>query len=246
MDIINVDDVGFSYWGNKVLDSVSFSVKQGEFVSMMGPSGCGKSTLLKIISGLLEPSHGKITYMGKSMKRAHPVISFVFQEFALLPWLTNLENIMIGFSDLDIDEDEKEKRAMKLIDIFRLSDYENFYPNTLSGGMKQRVGLARAVASEPDILLMDEPFSSLDVLTANALRSTVDDLINERSISVKSVIMVTHNVDEAVELSNKAIILTDAPSRVKRTISIDLKHPRMDNREKFEHVVDSIYSVLTE
>ncbi len=247
MRMIEVKNIDFSYDGiTKVIDNVSFYVNSWEFVSIIGPSGCGKSTLLRIIAGLETPNNGYILYSGKRMHGSHSKMSFVFQDFALLPWLTNIENIMMGLSNLNIDEDEKRERALKLIDLFGLTDYGDFYPNTLSGGMQQRVGIARAVASEPDVLLMDEPFSSLDVLTANALRANVADMLKDKSISVKSIIMVTHNVDEAVELSDKVVILSGAPSRVKRTMRINLKHPRKDNREEFEKVVDSIYSVLTE
>ena len=246
MNIINIKDVGFSYKNTDAIGKVSFSVRSKEFVSIIGPSGCGKSTLLRIIAGLIVPTRGKVFYMGKTLEESHSMISFVFQDFALLPWLTNIENIMIGFSNFDMEEKKKRIEAMKLIDLFGLSDFEDFYPNSLSGGMKQRVGIARATASKPDVLLMDEPFSALDVLTANALRSNVRDLLYDKDVSVKSVVMVTHNVDEAVELSNKIIILSESPAKVKKIMRIGLSFPRKDHKEEFERTVDSVYSVLTE
>ena len=168
MTMIRLEDISFSFEEGEanLIDKVSFSVEEDEFISVTGPSGCGKSTLLRIIAGLIMPNSGKVICMDSEVNGPSRGVSFVFQDFALLPWLTVLENVKLGFSILDISEDEKTKRATLLLDTFGLSGFENSYPNILSGGMKQRVGIARALASAPSVLLMDEPFSSLDQLTA--------------------------------------------------------------------------------
>lgn len=242
---IDVDGISFSYEKREILEDISFSAKDGNFLSIIGPSGCGKSTILRIIAGLLKPNSGQILYSGKSYAAAQPKISFVFQEFALLPWLTNLENVLIGLSASEMTEREKRGKAERYLNTFGLSNFADFYPNSLSGGMKQRVGLARAVVSEPDILLMDEPFSSLDFLTASALRANVREMLNDKSIPVSLVIMVTHNVEEAVELSNSIVVLSESPAKVRSIVDVDLPFPRVKSSAKFRKSVDAIYSLLT-
>ena len=177
--------------------------RKDQFVSLIGPSGCGKSTLLRIIAGLIPASSGKIFYIGKQITKPVRGLSFVFQDFALLPWLTNLENVKLGCSMMDIDNSEKTKKAAQSLDTMGLAGFEGSYPNVLSGGMKQRVGIARALVSDPRVLLMDEPFSSLDELTAETLRGDIIYNLKNKNLPVQTVIMVTHNVEEAVEMSEQ-------------------------------------------
>ena len=246
--IIKVDNVSFFYDANKtfkVIDNVSFEAGRGEFISIIGPSGCGKSTLLRIIAGLIPASGGDVLYEKHEIRGTIPEISFVFQDFALLPWLTNLENVKLGLSLSKKSDQVKEKRATGLLDQFGLQGFENAYPNVLSGGMKQRVAIARAVASDPKVLLMDEPFSALDELTANTLRGDIVYFLKSKSISVDSVIMVTHNVEEAIELSDKVVVLSNKPSHVKHIQKVDMPYPRDRRSKKFLDLVDSLYEKLT-
>jgi NitT/TauT family transport system ATP-binding protein len=245
IDIIKVQHVAYDIDGIGIMNDISFAAKKNEFVSIIGPSGCGKSTLLRIIVGLLKPSKGRVTYLNKEITEPRKEISFVFQDFGLLPWLTNIENVELGLSYFDISDDEKEKAAKDLLMKFGLDGFEYSYPNVLSGGMRQRVGLARAIASEPYVLLMDEPFSSLDELTANTLRSDILNMLKSTEIMVNSVIMVTHNVEEAVQLSNRIVVLSSKPSEVKDIIDIDMEYPRDKRSRKFSKTVDEIYKILT-
>jgi NitT/TauT family transport system ATP-binding protein len=245
MRMVEVDDISFMYSSAaKVIDGVSFTVDKGEFVSILGPSGCGKSTLLRIIAGLIKPSKGRVLYMGNDVKGPTKGLSFVFQDFALLPWLTNLQNVELGFSLMDITEEEKRKRSLLLLDKFGLIGFEDAYPNVLSGGMKQRVGIARAIASDPDVLLMDEPFSSLDELTAGTLRNDILFMLKNEDLPVHSVIMVTHNVEEAIELSDKVVILSEKPAYVKAVKDLRMKQPRNKHGREFLKNMDSVYAVL--
>lgn len=247
MEIIRAENIGFSYPGGiDIIKDISISGEEGRFLSIIGPSGCGKSTLLRIIAGLIRPGVGQVLFQGTVMDRPVPGISFVFQDFALLPWLTNVENVELGFSMSDLDEKRKERKARKLIDGLGLSGFADLYPNVLSGGMKQRIGIARAIASDPRVLLMDEPFSSLDELTANTLRGEVSEMLHNRAISVDSVLMVTHNVEEAVELSDTIVVLADKPSYVKRVLEVKLPYPRDRRSPAFLDLVDKTYAILTE
>lgn len=244
--MISVEDVTFAMEGSdtNIIDGVSFKINKGEFVSIVGPSGCGKSTILRIIAGLIPPSSGRVRVMGRGIEGPSKKLSFVFQDFALLPWLTNIENVKIGLNLSELSEDEKDKKASELLDRFGLSGFETYYPNVLSGGMKQRVGIARAVASDPQILLMDEPFSSLDELTAETLRSDIVYMLENKNISVNSVIMVTHNVEEAVQLSDKIIVLSNKPTKVKKIMSIKAGRPRDKRAASFMETMDLVYAEL--
>lgn len=197
-----------------ILSDIHFEVKEREFVAILGPSGSGKSTLLRIIAGLIEPTHGKVIYSGRNERGFHEGIGMVFQSFALFPWLTVLENVKMGLQNKNISKKETEKKALEIIDMIGLDGFEGAYPKELSGGMKQRVGLGRALVMEPDILLMDEPFSALDVLTAENLRRDVLELWTERRIPTKSIIMVTHGIEEAVFMANRAIVLSRDPAKI--------------------------------
>lgn len=244
-DVMKIQNVTYGVGGINIINNVSFTSRKNEFVSIIGPSGCGKSTLLRIIVGLIAPTKGRVLYMNREVTSPRKEISFVFQDFGLLPWLTNLENVKLGLSYFDISDDEKEKTAKDLLTKFGLDGFEYSYPNVLSGGMRQRVGLARAIASEPFVLLMDEPFSSLDELTANTLRSDILSMLRNTDLPVNSVIMVTHNVEEAIELSNRIVILSDKPSHVKQVMEIDMDYPRDRRNRKFSDKVEQVYKILT-
>ncbi len=247
MAIIKVEDIQFFYnleSDQKVIDNISFDAEKGEFLSIIGPSGCGKSTLLRIIAGLQPHRYGKVFYENREIKSPIPEMAFVFQDFALLPWLTNIENVKLGLSLSKMDDDRKEKKAADLLGQFGLKGFENSYPNVLSGGMKQRVGIARAIASNPRVLLMDEPFSSLDELTATTLRADILHLLRSKKISVDCVIMVTHNVEEAVELSDRVVVLSDKPSHVKGIEQIKMKHPRNKHSKQYLSYVDKLDRML--
>jgi NitT/TauT family transport system ATP-binding protein len=247
MHELDVRNIGFTYGeGFSIIDNVTFSADKFEFVSIIGPSGCGKSTLLRIIAGLIPSQKGEIFFFGKRVNGPTNGISFVFQDFALMPWLTNIENVKLGLEITNMTEENKDKLASDLLKKFGLEGFETAYPNVLSGGMKQRVGIARAIAASPKVLLMDEPFSSLDELTANELRDEVLYLLKERSMAVETVIMVTHNVEEAVELSDRVVVLANKPSYVKKIVNIDFKRPRNRESKEFLHMVDKLYAVLTD
>ena len=243
--MIQIKDISYSVDEDfPVIDDLSFDCEKDEFISIIGPSGCGKSTLLRIIAGLMKPDKGKVMYLGKEVRGPSLGIGFVFQDFALLPWLTNLENVKIGCSRMNLSDSEKETKSEIMLDKLGLGGFERSYPNVLSGGMKQRVGIARALVSDPKILLMDEPFSSLDQLTADTLRSDIIEHLKNKNLPVNSVIMVTHNVEEAVWLSDKIVILSKKPSHVSAIRRIDMKRPRNKRSGEFLDIMDFIYATL--
>ncbi len=229
-----------------VLEDINLCIKEGEFISILGPSGAGKSTLLRILSGLIPPTSGKILYYGKDIEEAKPKIGMVFQSFALFPWLTVLENVEIGLKAQGVSQNESREKALKMIDLVGLDGFEDAYPRELSGGMKQRVGIARALAVEPDVLFMDEPFSALDILTADNLRSELAKLWNEKKLPIKSIIFVTHNIEEAVFLSTRAIILSHNPANIRAEIAVSMPYLRKKNSKEFLLLVDDIYTILTQ
>lgn len=246
MSLIEIEKVKYEIGGATIIDGLSFSAGKNEFVSIIGPSGCGKSTLLRIIAGLIKPNSGKVLFSGKKVEKPIKEISFVFQDFALLPWLTNRENVMLGLSAFDIDDEKKDETAGEMLKEFGLGGFEDAYPNALSGGMKQRVGLARALAQKPEVLLMDEPFSALDELTANSMRREVVQTLRKRAMSVKLVLMVTHNVEEAVLMSDRVVVLSNKPTTLKEIKSIRIKQPRNRKGGEFGRAVDDIYAKLSE
>lgn len=228
-----------------VLEDIDIRVREGEFISILGPSGAGKSTLLRIMAGLTRPSRGDVLYHGVPLQNANPKISMVFQSFALFPWLTVLENVELGIKSYNVPEKIGREKALKMLDMVGLDGFEDAYPKELSGGMKQRVGIARAMVIEPEILFMDEPFSALDILTAENLRGELIDLWVNKKIPTKSIIFVTHNIEEAVFLADRAIIMSHNPGRVKADISVDLPYPREKASREFIHTVDRIFTMLT-
>jgi len=228
-----------------VLENINLTVREGEIVSIVGPSGAGKSSLLRILSGLAEPTSGDILYHGKPLKEAKPNIAMVFQSFAIFPWLTVLENVEIGLVARDVPPEEAHEKALKVIDLVGLDGFEEAYPRELSGGMKQRVGIARALAVEPEILFMDEPFSALDILTAENLRSELIDLWLKKRMPTKAILLVTHNIEEAIELSDRIIVMSHNPGRIKADLVVTLPQPRDRNSKEFKYLLDELYTILT-
>lgn len=228
-----------------ILEDINLEVKEGEFLAILGPSGSGKSTLLRIIAGLVPASKGAVTYLGNTIQGVNPGVAMVFQSFALFPWLTVLENVMLGLEGKKLSPVEKYDKALKVIDIVGLDGFENAYPKELSGGMRQRVGIGRALVNDPDVLLMDEPFSALDVLTAENLRRDLLELWLDKKIPTKSIILVTHGIEEAVYMADRAVILSTGPARVIEDIKIDIPRWRDKKTLDFIALVDQIYSLMT-
>ena len=228
-----------------VLDNVDVSLRTGEIVGLLGRSGSGKSTLLRIIAGLLAPTAGEVRWRGATLRGPADGVAMVFQSFALFPWLTVQENVELGLEAQGVPRAEREDRAEAAIDLIGLGGYESAYPKELSGGMRQRVGLARALVVHPDLLLMDEPFSALDVLTAETLRTDLIDLWSEGKLPVKSVLMVTHNIEEAVLMCDRILVFSSNPGRVASELRVPFAHPRNRHDPAFRQMVDDIYALMT-
>src|SRR6201992_1774061 len=228
-----------------VLDGVSFTLAEGESVALLGKSGSGKSTLLRCVAGLIAPTAGTVSYRGTPLTGANPGVAMVFQTFALLPWLTVQQNVELGLEARGVPPAERADRALKAIDTIGLDGFESAYPKELSGGMRQRVGFARAIVTEPDALLMDEPFSALDVLTAENLRNELIKLWEGHGAPVKSILIVTHNIEEAVLLADRVLVLSSNPGRIKAELAVELPRPRDRHAPRFEALVDTIYGILT-
>jgi NitT/TauT family transport system ATP-binding protein len=228
-----------------VLDGVSLTVSEGEIVALLGKSGSGKSTLLRCIAGLIAPTTGTVSYRGARLTGASAGVAMVFQTFALLPWLTVQQNVELGLQARGVPQASRAERALRAIDIIGLDGFESAYPKELSGGMRQRVGFARAIVTEPDALLMDEPFSALDVLTAENLRNELVKLWEGHGAPVKSILIVTHNIEEAVLLADRVLVLSSNPGRIQAELTIGLSRPRDRHSSVFEGHVDTIYGILT-
>ncbi len=228
-----------------VLDDVSFRLCEGEIVALLGKSGSGKSTLLRCIAGLIAPSAGTVTYRGTPLNGANPGVAMVFQSFALMPWLTVQQNVELAMQARDVPEAARHDKALQVIDLIGLDGFESAYPKELSGGMRQRVGFARALAVEPDALLMDEPFSALDVLTAANLRGELTRLWINREFPTKAVLIVTHNIEEAVILADRILVLSSNPGRIRAELPVGLPRPRDRHDPAFEQLVDTVYGILT-
>jgi NitT/TauT family transport system ATP-binding protein len=230
----------------RVLEDISFSIDEGQFVAVVGPSGCGKSTLLRIVNGLMPATSGQVLYQGKQIDGINPECALVFQSFALLPWLTVKGNIELGLEARGLPPAEREKRAGVYIDKVGLDGFEEAYPRELSGGMKQRVGLARALAVGPRVLLMDEPFSALDALTAITLREELLDIWRARDMPVHTILMVTHIIEEAVELADRILVFSAHPGRLVSDLRVDLPRPRDRRNEAFNALTDKVFSLIEE
>ena len=248
--LLEVQGVGKSFWkpdGDElvVLDDVNLTLRPGEIVGLLGRSGSGKSTLLRLIAGLDAPTRGKVSYLGSPVGGPARGISMVFQSFALFPWLTVLGNVQLGLEALRLSEAEIRKRSLEAIDLIGLDGYESAFPRELSGGMRQRVGFARALVVHPNILLMDEPFSALDVLTAETLRSDFIELWGQGELPIGAVLLVTHNIEEAVQMCDRLLIFSTHPGRVVSEILVDLPHPRTAVDPTFRALVDRVYTEMT-
>ena len=228
-----------------VLEGVSFTLSEGEIVALLGKSGSGKSTLLRCVAGLISPSSGSVSYRGTPLTGANPGVAMVFQTFALLPWLTVQQNVELGLEARGVAGAERAERALRAIDLIGLDGFESAYPKELSGGMRQRVGFARAIVTEPDALLMDEPFSALDVLTAENLRGELVKLWEGHGAPIKSILIVTHNIEEAVLLADRVLVLSSNPGRIRAELTVELPRPRDRHGPRFEALVDTIYGILT-
>jgi NitT/TauT family transport system ATP-binding protein len=249
--ILEVKNVSQSYRtgageaGAQVLDNVSMNLTEGEIVGLLGRSGSGKSSLLRIISGLARPTDGEVLFRQKTVTGPYDSVSMVFQSAALFPWLSVLANVELGLRAKKVPEAEARPRALKAIDVIGLDGFESAFPKELSGGMRQRVGFARALVVNPTILLMDEPFSALDVLTAETLRTDLLDLWVEGRIPIKSILMVTHNIEEAVLMCNRILVLSSNPGRIAEEIQVNLPYPRNRLAPEFRQLVDRIYALMT-
>src|SRR5262245_42334814 len=228
-----------------VLESVDLALREGELVGLLGRSGSGKSTLLRLIAGLSKPNGGSVEYLGRAVSGPPSGIAMVFQSFALFPWLSVLENVEIGLEAMGVPRTEMRSRALRAIDMIGLDGFESAFPRELSGGMRQRVGFARAVVTHPNILLMDEPFSALDVLTAETLRTDFLDLWSEGQLPIKAVILVTHNIEEAVQMCDRILLFATNPGRIVSEIKVDLPQPRNRLSPPFRDLVERIYVEMT-
>ncbi len=246
--ILQVDHVSRSYFENgkefEVLKDITFDLRERDFVCIVGPSGCGKSTLLREIVGLDKPTSGRILFRGQPVRPEDPKMTMVFQSFALFPWLTVCQNVELGLEAHGIPPEERRPKAKKYIDAVGLAGFDNAFPRELSGGMKQRVGLARALAMNPILLCMDEPFSALDALTAQNLRDEILQLWTNPDLPPSAVLMVTHSIDEAVYLADRIVALSARPGHIVKIESIDLPRPRNRKEPEFYGWVDEIYSLI--
>jgi NitT/TauT family transport system ATP-binding protein len=250
MSVIEIEKVSKYFMSDKtqisVLEKVSFNVGNDEFVVIVGPSGCGKSTLLRIIAGLEKANSGRILFKGQPIDSPTPKIAMVFQLFGLLPWKTASQNVEVPLEVLGVSSERRVHIAEEYLRMVGLEGFENTYPHDLSGGMKQRVGIARALALKPDVLLMDEPFSSLDELTAKTLRELVLEIWRDPAMPTNTFIMVSHNVEEAVFMADRVIVMSPRPGRVVGDVRIDLPRPRSEylrDKQYFDYV-DEVVNML--
>jgi NitT/TauT family transport system ATP-binding protein len=230
----------------QVVSPVDLSIEAGRIIALLGPSGCGKSTLLRILSGLSKPSSGELFWHGKPLNTQSPNVAIVFQSFALFPWLTVLENVEAPLEARGVGAVERRKRALKTLDVVGLDGFETAYPKELSGGMKQRVGFARALVVEPEVLFMDEPFSALDVLTAENLRNELLELWINKKMPTSAIFIVTHNIEEAVLLADRIIVLGKNPAKIRSDFEVGLAQWRDRKDDRFVELVDHIYKVMTQ
>lgn len=246
--IIRVSGVGRTYGSGSraftALRGVDLDIRPGEFVCLLGPSGCGKSTLLRILAGLDGATEGRVLRHGEPLRGVNPGAMIVFQTFALFPWLTVQENVELALKARGHPAADRVERAKKLIDSVGLDGFESAYPRELSGGMRQKVGFARAMAMEPELLCLDEPFSALDVLSAEALRGELMELWLARAIPTKAVLMVTHNIDEAVFMADRIIVMAPGPGRVVAEIPVGISHPRDPKSAEFRDLAEDVYAAV--
>lgn len=223
---------------------INLKLYEGQFVALLGPSGCGKSTLLRIITGLQRPSEGVVRYRGQPLKGVNPHATIVFQTFALFPWLTVQENVEVALKALDVPQKMRSTRAIDLLDRVGLDGFESAYPRELSGGMRQKVGFARAMAVEPELLCLDEPFSALDVLSAESLRNELMELWLGGEIPTRAILMVSHNIEEAVSMADRIVVMDKEPGRIIADLPVALPYPRSRKDGAFIQMVDQVYGLL--
>lgn len=249
--ILELHGIRFSYRLRRggelpILRDLSLSITYAEFVGIVGPSGCGKSTLLKIMAGLLKPQKGEVLFRGKPLTSPTPRIFLMFQSPSLFPWYTVMENVMLALiHEKELSRKDKEEKARVFLDMVGLSGFETAYPAELSGGMRQRVALARALVAQPDLLLMDEPFSNLDPLTAISLRREIETLWLNQALPPSSIVMVSHDVEELVEMAERVIVLTERPAKIAGVVEIKMRRPRSRRSREFYEYVDKIYTLLS-
>ncbi|HUJ41844.1 MAG TPA: nitrate/sulfonate/bicarbonate ABC transporter ATP-binding protein [Candidatus Acidoferrales bacterium] len=230
----------------QVLEPTNIAIEPGKIVALLGASGGGKSTLLRILSGLVKPAAGEVLWHGKPLTGGNrPNVAIVFQSFALFPWLSVIENVEAPLKARGVSAFERRKRALRILDTVGLDGFEKAYPKELSGGMKQRVGFARGLVVEPEVLFMDEPFSALDVLTSETLRGELLELWTSRKIPTNAIFMVTHNIEEAVELADRILVLAHRPAHIHDDFEVGMAHPRDKKAARFVELVDHVYKVLT-
>ncbi len=228
-----------------VLENIDFALQEGEIVALLGKSGSGKSTMLRLLAGLIQPTKGSIQYRGKPVTGPIPGVAMVFQSFALMPWLTVLQNVELGLEALGVGRVERRTRALEAIDIIGLDGFESAFPKELSGGMRQRVGFARALVVNPDVLLMDEPFSALDVLTADNLKTDLLEIWQSKKTKTNSILLVTHNIEEAAMLADRIIIFGSDPGYIRADVLAEIGQPRNEQSPEYRHLVDRIYTMMT-
>ena len=226
------------------LKDIQLTIHEGDFVALLGPSGCGKSTLLRMITGLLEPTQGTILYRGQPVRGVNPHTTIVFQTFALYPWLTVLDNVALALEARGEPPEKRHQIAERLIDMVGLDGFERAFPRELSGGMRQKVGFARALAVEPELLCLDEPFSALDVLSAESLRGELMELWQGGQFPTKAILMVSHNIDEAIAMADRIVVMGKEPGHVVTEFPVELAHPRDRKDPRFETLVDRIYAAI--
>ncbi len=223
---------------------INLTINEGEFVALLGPSGCGKSTLLRMITGLIRPSTGTIYYRGQPITGVNPYATIVFQTFALYPWLSVLDNVALALEARGVPSDKRKPMAERLIDVVGLDGFEGAYPRELSGGMRQKVGFARALAVEPELLCLDEPFSALDVLSAESLRGELMELWTGGLLPTKAILMVSHNIEEALHMADRIVVMGKEPGHIITEFVVDLPHPRNRKDARFEQLTDMIYASI--
>ncbi len=246
--LLKVDHVTKTYGrGDRqftAVKDINLTIREGEFVALLGPSGCGKSTLLRMITGLIPPSEGKVYYRGQPVKGINPYATMVFQTFALYPWLSVLDNVALALEARGDMSAQRFTQAERLVDLVGLDGFESAYPRELSGGMRQKVGFARALAVEPELLCLDEPFSALDVLSAEALRGELMELWTGGQLPTKAILMVSHNIEEAISMADRVVVMGKEPGHIVTEFAVDLPHPRTRKEPGFEALIDRIYGAI--
>lgn len=246
--LLNVDHVTKIYGkGDRqftAVKDINLTINHGEFVALLGPSGCGKSTLLRMITGLIAPSSGTVYYRGQPVKGVNPYATMVFQTFALYPWLSVLDNVALALEARGNMTEGRFKQAERLVDLVGLDGFESAYPRELSGGMRQKVGFARALAVEPELLCLDEPFSALDVLSAESLRGELMELWTGGLLPTKAILMVSHNIEEAISMADRIVVMGKEPGHIITEFKVELPHPRNRKEPGFETLIDRIYGAI--